>query len=88
MVEITIDLHKIGYFIGRYGITAAKTVGKSALLYNGGTVVGGVLLVVESTRLINYSYNHLSKCAILHKIDVNDPSAVTENVFNCLGYLD
>lgn len=88
MVEITIDLYKVGYLIGRYGISVTKTITKSALIYNGGAVAGGILLVCEGPKLVNYSYNHLSKYAILHKIDVNNPDVVTENVFKCLEFLD
>jgi hypothetical protein len=88
MVQITIDLYKVGYFVGRYGFVAAKAIAKSTIISNGGLIGGGTLLALEGSRVAMYGYKHLSKVAALHKIDVNDPVAVTENVFSCLEYLE
>jgi len=45
------------------------------------------LYACEATLALN-GYRRLSNVARLHKIDTNDPQAVTENVFSCLEYID
>ena len=88
MAQITIDLYQVGYVIGRYGIKVAKAVGKSSIVYHGGVLAGGTLFALESSKLATVGYKKLANYAILHKIDVNDPEVVTENVFQCLEFLE
>lgn len=67
------------YTLGRYtGILVAE----SMWLMESGVKTG------ISYYMAKASVEQVSKIAIEHSIDSNDPEAVTENLFECLEYLD
>jgi hypothetical protein len=46
------------------------------------------ILVVLRVKLIVSGYTYTGKVAKCHKINNLDPAVVTENVFECLKYID
>ena len=75
-MEIEIDLYKVGYFIGKYSTRILKIIFFAKIAGSG------------VSKISSSSYNKLEKIAKAHKIDSSNPAIVTENLFNCLQYLD
>lgn len=73
-----------------YVFTLAGTLGTWA-----GIAVAEILWISEvgvKPSLIYYgakvSYKEVAKVAAKHSIDSNNPEKVTENIFNCLQFID
>ena len=67
-MEITIDLYKVGYFVGRYGTKA--------------------MIYFSQAKLALSGYRFAKKVSVNHKIDSNSVEAVSNNLFECLQYID
>lgn len=67
-MEVTIDLEKVGYLVGKYGTKVVK--------------------YITAAQLAQSGFRQVSKIASIHKIDSSSPAIVTENLFNCLKYID
>lgn len=67
-MEVTIDLEKVGYVVGKYGTKVVK--------------------YITAAQLAQSGFRKVSKIASKHKIDSSNSAIVTENLFNCLKYID
>ena len=56
--------------------------------YLAGRFFTRVVKVYLAGKIINSTAGKLGKVSKSCKIDSKDPAAVTENIFNCLEYLD
>lgn len=72
--------------LGKYaGILAAESVWA---LENGAKLSVAYLVTTNGIAISELSIKKISQFAIKHSINSNDPESVTNNLFNCLEYID
>lgn len=70
------DSYTLGYYAGRL-------VTKIVIGFSKSTVVAAA-----GAKIALSGYPTLSKIAKAHRINSNDPAAVTKNLFDCIKYID
>ena len=70
------DSYSLGYYAGRL-------VTKIVLVFSKSTIVAAA-----AANIAVSGYPTLSKIAKAHRISSNDSAAVTQNIFDCLKYID
>lgn len=53
-----------------------------------GRITTKVVVYVTSAQLVTSGYSKVSRFANAHKIDNSDPAIISENLLNCLEYID
>lgn len=79
MIEVEIDLYGVGYFVGYYGTKVLKFVFFTGVATSS---------VDKISRISSSGYRKFAEIATAHAIDTRNADIVTENLFDCLKYID